>query len=74
MDEKQTENQKESTILGTVNIQVFSDGNVKVMGPINNPAIMFNIFGSAMAAMANHIAKSAEENQDIRSPSIVSMN
>jgi len=61
MDEKQTKSQKEPTVLGTVKILVLSDGNVSVMGPVNNPVIMLNIFGRAMAAVANHIAESEEK-------------
>ena len=74
MDEKQTKNQKEPTVLGTVKILVLSDGNVTVVGPVNNPVVMLNIFGRAMAAVANHVAKSEEENQATPKPPIVSLN
>ena len=61
MDEKQTKSQKEPTVLGTVKILVLSDGNVSVIGPVNNPVVMLNIFGRAMAAVANYIAESEEK-------------
>jgi len=74
MDEKQMESQKEPTVLGTVKILVLSDGNVSVMGPVDNPVIMLNIFGRAMAAVANHVARGVEENQVIPKAPIVSLN
>ena len=56
MDEKRT-------TLGTVKILVFSDGNITVEGPIDNPTVMLSIFGRAMVAVADHIAKQAEVNR-----------
>jgi len=74
MDEKQKESQKEPTVLGTVKILVLSDGNVSVMGPVNNPVIMLNIFGRAMAAVANHIAESEQRKQVVPEAPIVPIN
>ena len=74
MDEKQTKSQKEPTVLGTVKILVLSDGNVSVIGPVNNPVIMLNIFGRAMAAVANHIAESEEKKRVVPEAPIVTMN
>jgi len=74
MDEKQKESQKETTVLGTVKILVLSDGNVSVNGPVDNPVIMLNIFGRAMEAVANHVAKKMEDSQVTPQTPIVSPN
>lgn len=62
-DEKETKGQVKPTVLGKVEILVYSDGNVSVKGPVDNPVIMMNIFGRAMNAVVNHITARAEEGQ-----------
>ena len=49
-------------VLGKVEIIVFTDGNVSVVGPVDNPVVMLDIFGKAMGAVARHVATLAGEN------------
>jgi len=68
-DEKKVEDQSKPTVLGKVEIFIYNDGNVSVTGPVDNPVVMLNIFGRAMAAVANHVATKTPAQ-----PNIVSLN
>lgn len=49
--------QKDPKVLGTVTIDVLDNNSVTVNGPINQPALILDIFSKAMSAVAQHIAK-----------------
>ncbi|MBE9572715.1 MAG: hypothetical protein IMF11_18980 [Proteobacteria bacterium] len=74
-DEKENKQDK-PTVLGEVKILVLSDGNVTVVGPVDNPVVMMNIFSRAMAAVANHVAMKENENGIVvpQEPPLVSLN
>ena len=75
-DEKKVEDQGEPIVLGEVKILVLSDGNVSVVGPVDNPVVMLNIFSRAMAAVANHVAMQVKPGQVAvpQKPPLVSLN
>jgi phosphoribosyl-dephospho-CoA transferase len=58
--------QKDPKVLGTVTIDVLDNNSVTVNGPINQPALILDIFSKAMAAVAQHIAK--QESKLIAAP------
>lgn len=44
-------------VLGRVTIEVLDNNGVTVSGPIEQPALILDIFSKAMAAVAQHISK-----------------
>lgn len=49
--------QEDPKVLGQVVINILDNGSVSVGGPINQPALILDIFSKAMAAVAQHISK-----------------
>ena len=47
-------------VLGRVTIDVLDNNSVTVSGPIEQPALILDIFSKAMAAVAQHIAKQGQ--------------
>lgn len=67
---QQTE-QEGPKVLGTVTIDVLDNNSVTVNGPINQPALILDIFSKAMSAVAQHIAKQESKLIAMPPPKIV---
>ena len=61
-------------IIGKVEIFILNNGQVTVMGPVNNPLLMMEIFGKAMEAVVTHIANDQSNGIVIPDQKIVSLN
>jgi len=54
------------TILGTISINLLSDGNVNVSGPLQDPATVGNAFGKAIHALILWHTQQAKGENDKR--------
>ena len=63
---KQARQAQEPQIMGTVSIDILDDGNVKVSGPIQDPAFVVGLMGKVMSALANFYVKQKEGPQIIK--------
>ena len=57
MPEEKVVEEKKVEIVGKVEIFMLSDGNVSVSGPLKNTALIINVFGKALEAVANFVGK-----------------
>ena len=60
------ENQK-AAVVATFTIDMCSDGSVNVGGPIRSPAVVLDVFGRALTAVADFIAREMTES-GVKSP------
>jgi hypothetical protein len=58
-------------VLGRVTIDILDNNSVSVSGPIEQPALMLDIFSKAMAAVAQYISKQEPKLITVLQPKIV---
>ena len=58
MDKDQlNEKNQEAVVIGTFKIEMCNDGSVNVSGPIGNPMVVLDVFGRALTAVADYVAR-----------------
>ncbi len=57
--EEKKEAQQKPTIINTISINLLSDGQVNVSGPIQNPIAIMGILGQAMGVLSRFYAQEA---------------
>ena len=58
-------------VLGRVTIDILDNNSVTISGPINQPALILDIFSKAVAAVAQHISKQEPKLITVPQPKIV---
>ena len=53
MDKDINEENQKAVVVGTFKIDMYSDGNVNISGPIKNPMVVLDVFGRALTAVAD---------------------
>ena len=61
MDKDVNEEKKEAVVVGTFKIEMRSDGNVNVSGPIKNPVLVLDVFGRALASVAGYVTSEMDK-------------
>ena len=61
MNKDVNEEKKEAVVVGTFKIDMYSDGNVNISGPIKNPVVVLDVFGRALSAVADYVTRQARE-------------
>lgn len=59
MDKDVNEEKQKAVVseVGAFRIAMYSDGNINVSGPIKNPVVVLDVFGRALAAVAEYVTK-----------------
>ncbi len=70
MDKDKSGKESEAVVseIGAFRIAMYSDGNINVSGPIKNPVVVLDVFGRALAAVAEYVTKNVVHTPGIVTP------